>query len=170
MHYAVSEGDRGGDAYPGHSAWKSAAEHTYDVANRLAGGQAKAALFRSAALLDRVGTQDETGAGVEGAWYGNDTVWRMSLDLQRLLRYGRADGTLDETPQRPIVSVTDAIVAGQGEGPLSPTPCALGLVTVACAAAPRQRDSQTAALTLATRVEGDSHTRSGARVALGKPP
>ena len=129
-HHRKGGGDHGGDAYPGHSMWKSIAEEAYDAANRLAGGQAKAALFRSAALLDRVGTQDETGAGVEGAWYGNDTVWRMSLDLQRLLRYGRADGTLDETPQRAIVSVTDAIVAGQGEGPLSPTPCALGLVTL----------------------------------------
>jgi uncharacterized protein (DUF362 family) len=129
-HHRKGGGDRGGDAYPGHSTWKTFAEDAYDAANRLAGGRTKAALFRSAALLDRLGTTAEEAGGVEGAWYGNDTVWRMSLDLQRLLRYGRVDGTLDDAPQRPIVSVTDAIVAGQGEGPLAPTPCALGLVTL----------------------------------------
>jgi uncharacterized protein (DUF362 family) len=129
-HHRKGGGDRGGDAYAGHSAWKAIAEETYDAANRLAGGRTKSALFRSAALLDRLGTHDAAAAGVEGAWYGNDTVWRMSLDLQRLLRYGRRDGTLDDAPQRAIVSVTDAIVAGQGEGPLAPTPCTLGLVTL----------------------------------------
>jgi uncharacterized protein (DUF362 family) len=129
-HHRKGGGDRGGDAYAGHSAWKAIAEDAYDVANRLGGGRTKAALFRSAALLDRLGTSDAGAAGVEGAWFGNDTVWRMSLDLQRLLRYGRPDGTLDDTPRRTIVSVTDAIVAGEGEGPLSPTPCGLGLVTL----------------------------------------
>jgi hypothetical protein len=129
-HHRKGGADRGGDAYPGHSPWKACAEHAYDVANRLAGGRTKAALFRSAAVLDRVGTNADGPSGVEGSWHGNDTVWRMSLDLQRLLRYGRTDGTLDDRPRRQILSVTDAIVAGQGEGPMAPTPCPLGLLTL----------------------------------------
>ena len=43
---------------------------------------------------------DTAPAGVEGSWHGNNTVWRMSLDLQRLLRYGRIDGTMADAPAR----------------------------------------------------------------------
>ncbi len=129
-HHRKGGSGRGGDAYQGHSTWKAFAENAYDVANRLTGGRTKEALFRSAALLERVGDGGDPQAGVEGSWHGNDTVWRMSLDLQRLLRYGRVDGSMGDAPGRVIVTVTDAIVAGQGEGPLAPTPCGLGLVTL----------------------------------------
>ena len=125
----------GGDCYAGHSLLKARAEDTLDAANRLDGGRIKALLYRSAEVLERVGTSTEDVGGLEGSWHGNDTVWRMSLDLQRLLRYGRSDGRLADAPQRLIVSVTDAVVAGQGEGPLAPSPCPLGLVTVATSAA-----------------------------------
>jgi hypothetical protein len=74
-------------------------------------------------------------ANIEGAWHGNDTLWRTCLDLNRILMYGRTDGCLDTSPGRTIVSVTDAIVAGEGEGPLSPTPVAAGFLTGAVNAA-----------------------------------
>ena len=125
----------GGDCYEGHSLLKARAEDTLDAANRLGGGRMKALLYRSAEVLERAGTSTDDVGGLEGSWHGNDTVWRMSLDLQRLLRYGRSDGRLAEAPQRSILSVTDAIVAGQGEGPLAPSPCPLGLITVAANAA-----------------------------------
>jgi hypothetical protein len=65
--------------------------------------------------------------GVEGSWAGNDTVWRMTLDLNRILLYGRTDGTLADEPQRQVVTFVDAVVAGQGDGPLAPSPLPLGL-------------------------------------------
>jgi uncharacterized protein (DUF362 family) len=54
----------------------------------------------------------------------------MTLDLQRILHYGREDGTLADSPQRVVLSVTDAIVAGEGDGPLAPTPVELGMMTL----------------------------------------
>ncbi len=129
-HHRKGGAGRGGDAYPGRSLLKTFAEEAYDAGNRLTGGRTKAVLFRSAELLGRAGESGETASGLEGSWYGNDTVWRMSLDLQRLLRYGRLDGTMSDAPAREIVTVTDAIVAGEGEGPLAPTPYALGLLTL----------------------------------------
>jgi hypothetical protein len=65
---------------------------------------------------------------VEGAWSDNDTVWRTCLDLNRILHYGRPDGTLAETPQRRVLHLADAMVAGQGDGPLAAEPLALGLL------------------------------------------
>jgi hypothetical protein len=72
---------------------------------------------------------------LDGAWYGNDTVWRMCLDLQRILLYGTPSGKMAGTRQRVVVTITDAIVAGEGEGPLAPEPVESGFVTGAVNAA-----------------------------------
>ena len=71
-----------------------------------------------------------------GGWKGNDTAWRMVLDLARLLRYARSDGTLSTTPVRDHVAIVDGLVAGEGEGPLRPSPRRMGVIVAgadACA-------------------------------------
>lgn len=57
-----------------------------------------------------------------GDWHGNDTVWRMCLDLNQILRYADKNGKICSEPQRHIISIVDGIVAGQEDGPLRPTP------------------------------------------------
>ena len=71
------------------------------------------------------------GGDLEGKWAGNDTSWRMVLDLNRILLYGDAKGVMHDVPQRKIFSLTDAIVAGDRNGPLAPQPVPLGVVTFA---------------------------------------
>ncbi|HEV2915717.1 MAG TPA: DUF362 domain-containing protein [Pyrinomonadaceae bacterium] len=56
-----------------------------------------------------------------GAWYGNDTAWRMALDLIRIALYADSGGNLCRTPQRNFFSVIDGVVGGEAEGPLAPT-------------------------------------------------
>jgi hypothetical protein len=67
---------------------------------------------------------------MEGSWSGNDTIWRTCLDLNRILLYGRTDSTLSDTIQRRVVHVVDAVIAGQGDGPLAPDPLPLGVILV----------------------------------------
>ncbi|ABW11593.1 conserved hypothetical protein [Parafrankia sp. EAN1pec] len=56
-----------------------------------------------------------------GNWWGNDTVWRMSLDLNKIVMYGRADGTLSSQPTaRRHVVLVDGVIAGHRNGPLNP--------------------------------------------------
>jgi uncharacterized protein (DUF362 family) len=66
-----------------------------------------------------------------GNWHGNDTVWRMCLDLNKLILYGNVDGSMREAlPQhrkRHYVLV-DAIIAGEGSGPMNPDPLPAGLI------------------------------------------
>lgn len=66
-----------------------------------------------------------------GNWHGNDTIWRMCLDLNKLILYGNADGSLrqglTENRKRHYVLV-DAIIAGEGSGPLNPDPVNAGLI------------------------------------------
>lgn len=54
-------------------------------------------------------------------WQGNDTCWRMVLDLNRALLYGNCDGTWRE-PGKPkkYLAIVDGIVGGEGNGPLCP--------------------------------------------------
>jgi uncharacterized protein (DUF362 family) len=136
-HHRVGGAERGGDCYPGGSQIKRALEYVFDRQNTAASPAASRAWAGAATQLYRV--LHRTGGdrlGVEGSWSGNDTIWRTCLDLNRVLLYGRADATMADEPQRRVVHVVDAIVAGQGNGPLAPQPLALGLLLAGeCAAA-----------------------------------
>jgi len=63
-----------------------------------------------------------------GNWFGNDTTWRMVLDLNRILMYADSDGGLHDAPARQIFCIVDGIVGGEGNGPLDVTPVPSGLV------------------------------------------
>jgi hypothetical protein len=69
---------------------------------------------------------------VEGDWYGNDTVWRMALDLNRVLFYADRAGQLAEQPQRQYMAIIDGVVAGEGEGPLYPDPVPACVLLAGC--------------------------------------
>jgi uncharacterized protein (DUF362 family) len=66
-----------------------------------------------------------------GAWPGNDTCWRMSLDVARLIEQVRSDGTLASESVRPHLAFVDGIVGGEGDGPLNPTPLHTGALLFA---------------------------------------
>ncbi len=128
-HHRKGGSSGGGDCYVGRSALKSLAEELLDAANRSRPGRAQAWLAGGVRLAVRGASLMGLDENLDGAWHGNDTVWRMCLDLQRILHYGTAAGTMAETRQRRVVTITDAIVAGEGEGPLSPEPVGTGVVT-----------------------------------------
>ncbi len=127
-HHRAGGARSGGDCYPGASRAKAMLEYVLDQQNSAESVLptqfwAKAQRAIGAFLKSR-----GDRLGVEGAWSGNDTVWRMCLDLNRILIYGRTDGTLADEPQRTVIHLVDAVIAGQGEGPLAPEPLPLGLV------------------------------------------
>lgn len=66
-----------------------------------------------------------------GNWWGNETTWRMCLDLNKLVLFGNKDGTLrpgtPENRKRHYVLV-DGIIAGEGRGPMNPDPVAAGVI------------------------------------------
>lgn len=54
----------------------------------------------------------------EGSWYGNDTIWRSIVDMNKIIYFADKKGVIREKPQREILSITDAIISGEGDGPL----------------------------------------------------
>lgn len=81
-----------------------------------------------ARLGKRVFGDTNNGVIRSGNWYGNDTAWRMVVDLNRILFYAGADGRLHARARRRFFSIVDGVVAGEGDGPLNPTPRAAGVV------------------------------------------
>lgn len=62
------------------------------------------------------------GAIQFGGWQGNDTAWRMALDLARIAHYADAAGKMHEKIQRKNLLLVDGVVGGEGNGPLDPRP------------------------------------------------
>jgi hypothetical protein len=116
----------GGDCYEGLKPFKRVAELLLDAANRRINRPGYVTAVRSSELANRV-----HGGDLEGKWWGNDTTWRMVLDLNRILLYGDTSGVMHDVQQRRVFSITDALVAGQRNGPLAPEPIDLGIVSFA---------------------------------------
>lgn len=128
-HHRKGGSRQGGDCYEGFSFWQNCAEALLDTANRGQQGSRQTALYWAAQQSLRLARVFGNDGLVEGAWHGNQTVWRTCLDLNRVLRYGCSDGSLAETPQRTTIHISDAIIGGHGEGPLHALPIASRFVT-----------------------------------------
>jgi len=129
-HHRLGGSERGGDCYPGDGIVKRALEHVTDRQN-MASSFATGGLWHTvAAILSRASRWQGDCSGLDGSWSGNDTIWRTCLDLNRILLYGKTDGSMshDSQQQRRVIHVVDAVIAGQGNGPLAPDPLPLGLI------------------------------------------
>lgn len=63
-----------------------------------------------------------------GNWYGNDSAWRMVVDLFNIFHFADREGTLKATPQRKTFSVIDGVIGGENKGPLVPDPKPAGVL------------------------------------------
>ena len=79
-------------------------------------------------LLSLVSSLVERDPFREGSWYGNDTLWRTILDLNRIFLYADKEGRLSSTQARKVLHIVDAVIAGDREGPIEPTPKACGVL------------------------------------------
>ncbi len=134
-HHRKGSNAKGGDCYEKSNTLRMLGEELLDRANGAATARQKKFYGRAAGLAMKAGKLADGAFDLEGSWFGNDTVWRMVLDLQRILHYGKPDGHLSTRQQRTIVNLTDAIVGGQGEGPLAPEAVALGFLSMGVSAA-----------------------------------
>lgn len=64
----------------------------------------------------------------EGSWYGNDTLPRTIVDLNKVILYADKKGKMQPTEQRHYFALIDGIIGGEKEGPMEPTPKASGVI------------------------------------------
>jgi hypothetical protein len=118
-HFCIGTPAEGGDEFP-----------RSDAATRLQSRVIRA--FKAAALRSgpatklwgpaarRVGSKifGDTSAVVRsGNWHGNDTTWRMVLDLNKALWHFDGASRPRTQPLR-YLSIIDGIIAGEGDGPM----------------------------------------------------
>lgn len=127
-HHRIGGTNLGGDCYPGDSRVKRMLEYAADQQNTTDSGTVGRVWGGVATQLNRVLHLMGDSLGIEGSWIGNDTIWRTGLDLNRVLLYGETDGSMSSETRRRVVHLADAVIAGQGDGPLSPQPLPLGLL------------------------------------------
>jgi len=131
-HHRKGPSILGGDNYKYPSPFKLLAEQMLDFENKHLEKKGWTRWINRLVYYLLVAEMKLGGTGdVEGSWYGNDTVWRMCLDLNRILLHAHADGTLSKQPVRKELSIVDAIIAGDGDGPLKPGPVRMGAIVAA---------------------------------------
>jgi Domain of unknown function (DUF362) len=119
-HYAIGSPEENGDQFPSRTTKGRLENSVVLSAKRLLLG--KNPLVRMAARKFK-GLGYTIFGGTEeivrsGNWHGNDTCWRMTLDLNRILLYANPDGTFRTTPKR-YFSVVDGIQGMEGNGPVA---------------------------------------------------
>jgi uncharacterized protein (DUF362 family) len=127
-HHRIGGTKMGGDSYPGRNWLRYWSELALDNSNRNKGNYKYWFWLRLSSLLWKLSLPGQHHR-LSAAWYGNDTTWRMVMDLNMIVLYGRPDGTISDTPQRLLYSFCDGIVGGQGDGPLYPDPLNLGVAS-----------------------------------------
>jgi len=125
-HHRLGGARTGGDEYPGGNIIRHLASRLHDwVYSRDSSGASNTWRVLDRSLRRAIGRM---GGIPSGGWSGNDTAWRMSLDLGRIVHNADAEGLMRESPQRRHLCFIDGIRGGEGEGPLSPKAVDSGVV------------------------------------------
>jgi len=141
-HHTDGDPSTGGDQFP----WGSTKTHSERMVVRWLQQKSLdsslfASLFRMGKIIGKrlYGRTDQVIR--HGNWHGNDTAWRMVLDINRCLLYDNRGGCLASAPKR-YFSLVDGVIGGQGDGPACAEHYPSGLiiaglnpVAVDCAAA-----------------------------------
>ncbi len=149
-HFTSGPANLGGDEFPPIALWRFPVLFIFKAARLLLLGHWRrhtARLISSCAgLLNRFqfaidkespdGRADTaqrvyqlvTGTDYGGSWSGNETIWRMILDLNRIFLFADGKGNILPKQQRKAFYVVDGFISGVKNGPLTPHVIRPGIV------------------------------------------
>ncbi len=127
-HHTEGTPDKGGDQFPA-ATMKAKLEHSWmgRIKRLLFGRHWLSKLFVPVKKLGRLVFGDTQKVVRSGNWHGNDTCWRMVVDLNKCLFYFDGSGQPRQKPLR-YLAVVDGIVGGEGNGPMAPDPKPCGVI------------------------------------------
>lgn len=129
-HHTMGAVCEGGDEYLKKSFIHKCRSQLLDRLNRASANNCilAARLYRFVVRACSVLMRFQNQQYAEGSWYGNQTVCKTIVDLNKVLLYADKDGVIKDTPQRKMFIIADMIVSGEKEGPVAPTPKNVGLI------------------------------------------
>jgi len=124
-HHTEGTTEQGGDQFPADTV-KARLEHSLmgRIKRAISGRHFLSRLFVPLKKLGRLFFGDTQSVVRSGNWHGNDTCWRMVVDLNKCLFHFNGEGKPRTAPLR-YLAVVDGIIAGEGNGPMAPDakPC-----------------------------------------------
>jgi uncharacterized protein (DUF362 family) len=141
-HHTEGTPSQGGDQFPADTT-KARLEHSWmgSAKRLLKNNPLLSRLFVPLKKAGRLVFGDTQSVVRSGNWHGNDTCWRMVLDLNKCLFLHDGSGAPRQKPLR-YLAVVDGIIGGEGNGPMAPDPRPCGVIlagthplAVDCAAA-----------------------------------
>lgn len=128
-HFTTGAPSEGGDQYINPSLRKKIGTHLHDVVQtspyipvKFAAAVTKKILWNTKWIVP---FKDDI---YEAMWYGNDTLWRLLVDLNRIAFYADKKGIIRDTPQKEHLCVMDGIIGAEKNGPVNGDPVPLGLL------------------------------------------
>ena len=130
-HFVPGSPRRGGDEFSSDSVHQLVVRSVRDFFYRHPGlAAAHRILKRAVYSIEARRGQGGDVSAYAGAWYGNDTVWRTIVDINRALTFADSAGRLASAPQRKVVYFVDGIWGMEGEGPLKGDDKHVGLLAM----------------------------------------
>ena len=129
-HHTLGAKENGGDEYKVSNPIHRLRSSLYDVKNvqaargRITEAQMVGGLINICSAFLKLGRNEYA----EGSWYGNDTISRTIVDLNRIVKYSDKKGNICTEPQRKMLIIGDMVISGEKEGPVYPTAKKVGLI------------------------------------------
>lgn len=124
-HYRAGFRAGGGDEFPHPDPYARFRRFGAEIARRLLKRGIGGPVFRRLrAVENAAGLGDRIR---NGNWWGNDTIWRTTIDLNKVFYHADKQGVLG-APGRRVLNVYDGIIAGEGDGPMGPDDRPIGLL------------------------------------------
>ena len=126
-HHREGGAGQGGDEYPGRSRLKRWSEQLERQIDGAPAGARREALKLAYRINERLIRTLGINPVRDGGWHGNDTCWRMVVDLNKCLFHFDGEGKPRTKPLR-YLAVVDGIIGGEGNGPMAPDPKPCGVI------------------------------------------
>ena len=120
VHHLKGSSQTGGDAYPCFNPLKCLNENLYELREKTKSKDLQRFFSRWIGINDGILKHFRANQVFEGSWYGNNTLWRMILDITNILFYANLNGEIKPEPVRKVFYIIDGIIGGDKEGPLKP--------------------------------------------------
>ena len=126
-HHRYGAPRAGGDEYSDRMSFLKPFSSLHDIVYGMEPGHCRNILY----LLNRYSRKiiRRFTRSLSGSWPGNDTCWRMAVDLAKIVEYANKKGEFRPEKQRTHLVLTDGVIGGEGNGPLSPWPVYLGYLS-----------------------------------------
>ncbi len=130
-HHTLGSSKEGGDAYQNSNFLLKVANYLLDWSNIY---NNKGKFETAKKYVDAYKRVYQKGNRIshekywEGSWYGNNTIWRTIVDLNRIMLYADKFGIMTDKVQRKSFIIGDMVISGEKEGPLEPSPKEAGVL------------------------------------------